>query len=78
GKSARDLGVRLQDRALNHEPAAILEDWFTRLVPLLGTKGACTLTGRSRSTHYRHLAPPPEVPTIAWINEPTPLVTVTA
>jgi transposase InsO family protein len=35
----------------------VVEDWFTGLGPLLGTTGACALTGRSKATHYRRLKP---------------------
>jgi putative transposase len=32
----------------------VIEDTFTQIEPLLGTKAACAATGRARASHYRH------------------------
>jgi putative transposase len=37
----------------------VIEECFTAIEPLLGTKAACTAVGRSRATHYRRQTPPP-------------------
>lgn len=37
----------------------MMEAAFAELEPLVRTKRACTLTGRSRATHYRHRNPQP-------------------
>lgn len=36
----------------------MIEDAFTELRPLVGTKGACAAVGRSRASHYRRGRPP--------------------
>jgi len=43
----------------------VIEACFAELEPLVGTAAACRGSGKSRATHYRHLAPPvlgPPVP----------------
>jgi putative transposase len=37
----------------------VIEECFTAIEPLLGTKAACAAVGRSRATHYRRQTPPP-------------------
>ena len=40
----------------------MIDECFTKVEALLGTKAACTAIGRARATHYRHRRPPRVTP----------------
>ncbi|MGH7747670.1 MAG: IS3-like element IS1141 family transposase, partial [Candidatus Dormibacteria bacterium] len=40
----------------------MIETTVSELIPVVGTRGACTSVGRSRATHYRRLTAPPPRP----------------
>jgi hypothetical protein len=46
-------GTALRERGLNHDVEQVTDELFDGLEQQLNTSAACTLTGRSRATHYR-------------------------
>src|SRR5919199_565367 len=57
GKSTRALGVALRERGLRAQVDAVIDAAFAELAPLVRTRRACGLLGKSSATHYRRLRP---------------------
>src|SRR5439155_27163689 len=57
GKNTRVLAAALRERGQRPEVEQMIDTAFGQLQPLLNTKTACDLLGKSRATHYRRRRP---------------------
>lgn len=56
-KSIGALGAAAGRERRDEAAAAVIDDCFAAIRPMLGTRTACAAVGRPRATHYRHQAP---------------------
>ena len=54
GKASELLERLLAGSDPREQAAAVIDECFGAIEPMLGTKTACTAVGRPRATHYRH------------------------
>ncbi len=58
GKSIGALGAAAGREQRGSDAAAVIDECFGAIEPMLGARATCKAVGRPRATHYRHQAPP--------------------